>query len=240
MKKTLLVLSILISTIGLKAQKLTDVVFLKNGSILKGTLVEQSDTLVKIETCCGSIFAFKPNEILKMDQETYRSEKALKEKGYLNYTSMGVLIGTGRVEKEAPFSLLMEHNYRFNKYFSAGLMAGLETLNETVLPAGINGKAMFPLYRGGAVYLGVTGGYSISLEKPPMISYYEITAAKGGILFNPEVGFIAGSGGNGSFFMSVGYRYNQLNYVREDYYSGIVERKQIYNRLSIKIGICFH
>lgn len=241
MKKIILILSILVSTLGLKAQKLTDVVYFKNGSIIKGTLVEQSDTLIKIETCCGSIFAYKPDEIIEIKHEKYRAEKAIKEKGYMNYTSMGVLIGTGRNEKEAPFSLIMEHNYRINKYASIGILTGLETLNEAVLPVGINGKAMIPLYKGGAAYLGFTGGYSISLEKPPMINYYEVTAAKGGILINPEIGFVAASGSNGSFFMAIGYRYNQLNYEREDYFfPEPVKRKQIYNRLSIKIGICFH
>ena len=41
-----------------RSQKMNDVIYLHNGSIMRGTLTEQNDTLVKIMTCCGNIFAF--------------------------------------------------------------------------------------------------------------------------------------------------------------------------------------
>jgi hypothetical protein len=239
MKIIFLLLVLLTSSIKLYTQQKVDVVYLKNSSVIKGNLIEQSDSLVKIETCCGSIFAFPANDVLEINQENFNNTKALKSKGYYNLTSLGVLTGTGSNEKEAPLSLMMEHLYRLNDFTAFGVITGLETLNEAILPIGLNIKGMMPFSRGGASYIGFSGGYSFSLEKPS--SGFTITRAKGGIFINPEIGFIASTGGNGSFFMAVGYRYNVLNYEREDYYySDPVERKQIYNRISIKVGICFH
>lgn len=239
MKFRFFLLILLVFCIHSNAQTKIDVVYLKNSSIIKGNLLEESDTLVKIETCCGSIFAFQVSDIVDIKQEELKNSKALKSSGYYNLTSLGVLTGTGTNEKEAPLSLMMEHLYRLNNYTAFGTIIGLETLNEAVLPVGLNIKGLMPLSNGGATYIGISGGYSFSLEKPP--SYYTITKAKGGLFINPELGFIVSSSGNGSFFMAVGYRYNILNYERDDfYYSETIERKQIYNRISIKIGICFH
>lgn len=238
MKQILIILvlsQICLLTFG---QKKIDVIYLNNGSVIKGKIVEQTNDKIKIETCCGSIFAFDMADVLQTNQEEDKSQKTLKENGYINLTSMGVLIGTGSNEKEAPLSILMEHNYRMNKYLAYGLLTGLETINETVLPAAINVKGMLPLSRGGAAYIGCSGGYSISLENPP--GSYGIKKSTGGFLFSSEIGFIAPAAGNGSFFMAIGYRYNRLNYEREDWYStDLVYRRYIYNRLSIRLGICF-
>ncbi len=228
----------LLLTINTFGQKKIDAVYLVNGSIIKGRIIEQTGEIIKIETCCGSIFAYKPDEVSEIKQEDVQKTKTLKDKGYYNLTSLGVLTGTGPNEKEAPLSLMMEHIYRMNSYTSIGGIIGFETLNEAILPIGASLRGILPLGRGGAAYIGFIGGYSISLEKPP--SDYTIVKAKGGTFFNPEIGYLAPTGGNGSFFMAIGYRHNTLNYEREDYYfTDPVERKQIYNRLSVKIGICF-
>ncbi len=50
--------------------KLVDVVYLKNGSIIRGTLLDQDPTkFVKIQTADGSIFVFKIEEIEKVTRE---------------------------------------------------------------------------------------------------------------------------------------------------------------------------
>lgn len=238
MNKYLLLIAIIFVTFPVFGQKQTDVVYLKNGSIIKGKIINESEEILRIETCCGNIFVFRSDEILSIKQEEFKPNKTVKEKGYLNFTSLGILIGTGRSDKEAPFSLIIENNYRFNKYLALGGLVGLETLNEAVFPVGVNVKGMLPFQKGSVAYAGFSAGYSISLEKPP--ADFTIIKAYGGFLFNPEIGFITPTGSNGSFFMAIGYRYNQLNYRREDwYFEDPVERKQIYNRLSIKLGICF-
>lgn len=49
---------------------LVDIVYLKNGSIVKGLIIEQvPNTLIKIETRDGSVFVFKFDEIEKITRE---------------------------------------------------------------------------------------------------------------------------------------------------------------------------
>ena len=50
--------------------KLVDVVYLKNGSIIRGTLIDQDPTkFVKIQALDGSVFVFKIDEIEKVTRE---------------------------------------------------------------------------------------------------------------------------------------------------------------------------
>ena len=71
MKHFFLVLMLTIFSLGLTAQEsYQDVVYLKNGSIIKGTIIEQvPNESIKIQTADGSIFVYKMEEILKMTKE---------------------------------------------------------------------------------------------------------------------------------------------------------------------------
>jgi hypothetical protein len=70
-KCILLLISILLCMASLRAQNSTrDVVFLKNGSIVKGSIVELIPSLsVKIQTADGSIFVYAMAEIEKIEKE---------------------------------------------------------------------------------------------------------------------------------------------------------------------------
>ena len=77
----------------------------------------------------------------------------------MNFTTFGVLVGSSDDQKSAPFSALMEHNYRFNKWIALGGVVGFEQLNENVMPLGINTKILFSAARID-YFIGGTGGYS--------------------------------------------------------------------------------
>lgn len=223
------------------AQKTIDVVFLKNGNIFKGKILENKTDTLKIETLCKNILVFTPSEVLKTSTESYHIYD-LKSKGYFNFTSMGVLIGSSHNDKPAPFSVLMEHDYRFNNYLAMGGVTGIEMLNESVIPLGVTVKGLLPLSGGSTLYAGITGGYSFSLDKPPDNNdySYKITDAYGGYMYNTEIGLIIPSAGNVSFFIAMGYRYNELNYKREDWQLISVDQKMIFNRFSIRLGLSIH
>ena len=56
--------------IGMLAQDVRDVVYLKNGSIIKGMVIEQIPTeSLKIKTSDGSLFVYKMEEVLKIVKE---------------------------------------------------------------------------------------------------------------------------------------------------------------------------
>lgn len=72
MKKIILLLSIFISSFAFSQTQTRDVVYLKNGSIIKGQIKEMNPSEnLKIQTGDGSLFVYKMSEILKMEKETF-------------------------------------------------------------------------------------------------------------------------------------------------------------------------
>lgn len=234
MTRILILLLALSFCLPASSQKTCDAVYVNNGSIIRGTITLQNDTLVKIMTCCGSEFAFRKNEILRITKEKCVTARArISRKGYMNFTSMGVLIGSTENDKSAPFSVLMDHNYRFNKNIALGGVIGFEQLNESVLPLGANIKIFIPA---GSTdfYFGSTAGYSFSLGKPPDIS---IKKATGGFMFSTEFGIIIPVSAGSAISIAIGYRYNELHYDLNNWYLGDYKQNNTYNRLMIRFGI---
>jgi hypothetical protein len=224
------------------SQKTVDVLYLRNGSIIRGTITDDKEEIVKIETCCGSLLIFQKSDIEKTEQEVkIRKSNSVKEKGYLNFTSFGVILGSSSNEKRAPFSALMEHNYKFNQYFAAGGVIGVEMLNETVFPVAVNLKFILPLQTGN-LFLGTSAGYSFSTEKPMSYDYGSniIKSASGGIMANAELGYVLPVTENTAIFAAIGYRYNELNYKLQDWWIRDSTRTIYYNRVSIRLGISFY
>jgi len=71
MKKNLLTMVFILATTIVFAQNnFQDVVYLKNGSIIRGTIIEQvPNESLKIETADGSLFVYKLSEVEKMTKE---------------------------------------------------------------------------------------------------------------------------------------------------------------------------
>lgn len=236
---TLIIFSLIIFLISVNAQKYVDAIFLSNGSIIKGEIIESNSDIIKIETCCGSVFVYNQSEIEKTEQLTeYKKKSLVKEKGYVNYTSFGALVGSSSNSKTAPFSLITEHGYRFNKYIAIGGLIGYELIGEATMPLAVNLKAYLPV-KNTNLFLGLSVGYSFSLEGPSdfMVLYEDFS---GGIMINIETGIIIPVSEFMGFFMAIGYRYNKMNYERNDPWVGDVDGVVHYKRISLRVGINFY
>lgn len=218
-----------------------DVVYLKNEGIIRGKIIEQNSERIKIESIGRNVYVFSRQDISEIKSEPVITDYPLKNFGYFNFTSIGTVFGSALNDKPAPFSLLMEHNFRINQYFAFGAVTGLEMLNEMVAPVGGNLKLLLPQNNGNTFYWGISGGYSISLEKPEYLDYYvEIEEAYGGTMFNSEAGAVFPMRKNISLFIAAGYRYNELHYKRQDSWYTSVGRSMYFNRVSLKVGLAFH
>lgn len=72
MKKMKILLILLITTYSFGQTQNRDVVYLKNGSIIKGKITEMNPSKnLKIQTDDGSLFVYKMNEIEKMEKEDF-------------------------------------------------------------------------------------------------------------------------------------------------------------------------
>lgn len=74
MKKIILLILALLTVATVDAQTLQDVVYLHNGSVIRGTLIEQVPN-VKIRTADGSLWVFKQEEIDKITSEPAQQQE---------------------------------------------------------------------------------------------------------------------------------------------------------------------
>ncbi|MEE1302668.1 MAG: hypothetical protein UHD64_07800 [Bacteroidales bacterium] len=88
-KKLFVLFAILVSGFAIFAQsEMRDVVYLKNGSVVKGTIVEQViGESLRIDTPDGSIFVYKMDEIEKIEKEKVTTPET---KVAMNQNSMPV------------------------------------------------------------------------------------------------------------------------------------------------------
>ena len=101
MKKiTVLAFAILICTTSF-AQTTRDVIHLKNGSVIKGAIIEQyPDSILKIKLTDGSIMVYKTNEVEKMLREEVAATPVKEKpntKEYGGHLGLGVAIGGGGI-----------------------------------------------------------------------------------------------------------------------------------------------
>ncbi len=75
MNRIIIIILLALSSISLIAQNTRDVVYLKNGSIIKGTITEMNPSSnLKIKIADGSLFVYEMTDILKMEKEEFVGE----------------------------------------------------------------------------------------------------------------------------------------------------------------------
>ncbi len=215
----------IITYFTLLGQDSTATVYLKSGSILKGSIIENTSKGLKIEISGGSVFAFSSQEVEKI---RYDKELAGKEANYAFSFSGGCLIGSSKNDKQTPLSLMMEHQIRV-KSVSFGGLVGLEFLNEAVMPLGFSLKWITPIAKNTEFFVGCSGGYFYSLEEP-LDPYNQIKEHNGGSFVNPEIGVIFTSVSRTRLFVATGYRYAELHYVYNNWWYTEVDQDMYFDR----------
>ncbi len=131
MKKIIITLiAILATACALYAQETKDVLYLKNGSIIRGTITEIiPEEHVKIMTADSSIFVYDMDEVLKITKETAQSAKQEspfnKHKGYF-----------GMVKVTFPYFFTgvdIVNGYRFCPQFAIGGGIGLQVVEYSAI-----------------------------------------------------------------------------------------------------------
>lgn len=138
------VLIIICYSLTLFAQNKTekeDVLYLKNGSIIRGSIVEQKiGESVKIELPGGSIFVFKQEEIDSIKKEERltqnkieKPEYFIKQKGFRIIAETGIIAGvSGSAYYNNPFDigaqLHMVSGWQFSRFLFVGGGLGTEKM----------------------------------------------------------------------------------------------------------------
>lgn len=236
------VIFLLLAIIVLPAfsQRSKDAVYLKNGSIIYGKLLEISGNVYKIQTSDGSLFNFNSDEVEKFVKETPRFESR-KTSGPGFALEGGILVGSQNSEVNAPFSFNIILNLTSNTRNIFGIGSGVEFLGSTFSPVYIEVKrllndkktAPFVFMRGGALIH--TGGND---DEDPYNPYYYPRSYKGGGTFLLGTG-ISWAKEDIETYLSFGYRYAQTSYKQRNYNDVTYTYKNNYNRLEVKFGFKF-
>lgn len=143
MKKILFILLVMLLGIlsGLQAQRVfeEDVIYLKDGSIIRGEIIHQQiGEYVKIEVAGGSVLMYSNDEIDRITREPskYRYIKlklhkefrpfVFREKGFYAYTSMALGFSEGRWGPQPSFSIQQRLGYRFHRLLGVGGGTGFD------------------------------------------------------------------------------------------------------------------
>jgi hypothetical protein len=238
MKKYFLIL-ILLLIIGYQssAQKSQDVLYLKNGSVINGTLVEINDNQYKIKTSDGSLYVFSSQEVDKYLKETAQYV-GKRKKGPGFSLEAGFLLGSQSSRYVLPLSFNCSGDFSVDTKNILGLGSGVEFLGQTFTPLYfeykhlINDKritSFFFLRSGYLLHLG-SASESTNDSTPP---YYVVHDYKGGASFAIGTG-ISWAMEDMETYLSFAYRYARTSYQQQN-----ATYKNNYNRLEMKFGFKF-
>lgn len=242
---------VVFSWVDLSAQlKTNDVVYLKNGSVIRGKILEQTTEKVKIETNCDNIFVFETAEILEIKQETRSDKTGYNEnfspggmKGFYSYSTIGLLTGNSEVTDGFTFTFQTIGGYDFGQYLGLGAGVGIEELRTEIVPVFIQIKSNL-LNRTNTPSVSFQIGYSFPLNGSKTVNYNEYKY-DGGLNLGVDFGICSFRSKHRAFIISAGYHYQRLvEKIVYDYYyywaeSTVEKNTYDFNKIAIKIGFMF-
>lgn len=218
-KQFALLILILITKSSIAQTNYQDVVYLKNGSIIRGIIIEQIiNKSIKIETADKNIFVFTLDEIekitkeqLKMNDEKSQSHSS-NSKVNITTIDFGYQIGVGQYGIDR-LRLNVSNSYQFNSYFSLGGGIGLRYYSDyeaSLVPIFLNIKTNLT-EANIKPYIQLLAGYSFDASN----NWNDV-----GIIINPEFGLTIKTNTKASLNLGIGYEIQQMDFVSVSYYRG--------------------
>ncbi len=238
MKKYLaLLLFALITTVSFGQSNYQDVVYLKNGSIIRGTIIEQvPNKSIKIETADRSVFVYQMDEIEKLTKEVIQGKSGGSlsnsglQSGYKGIVELGYQIGTGDYGMDR-LKLNIINGYQINPYFSLGFGTGLRyyfDAEAALIPVFADFRANF-MNNKISPYLSLGVGYSFDATND-----FEGV----GFLLNPTVGVSFKVSDKSAMNVGLGYEMQKMDFYYAGYYD-YYSSSENSGAISINVGISF-
>lgn len=217
-----------------QAQDLQEVVYLKNGSVIRGIIIEQiPNSSLKIKTADGSIFAYKMADVEKIAKEAMQINQHKGKlpnnnpltAGYRGFVDLGYTIGTGTWAEDR-IEFATSHGYQFNHYLYTGLGAGIHYyFNSDVIeiPIFTHIRSEF-LSNAISPFIDFKIGYTV-FDSP-------------GFYMTPSLGCRFAFRNNGGISIGIGYTMQKLTYYYYNYYDSFSSKENC-GGFSIKIGFDF-
>jgi hypothetical protein len=243
MKKiTVLAIMLIFIVIPVVAQRNKDVLYLKNGSMIYGKLMEVTDNQYKIRSSDGSIFIYSSQEVDKFVNENVIYD-GRKKNGLGFALEAGFLVGAQTSDYKAPFSFNILGNFTGNTKNIFSLGSGVEYLGQPYTPLFLEYKFLFTdrkrtpfmFFRGGKLLYLREDSNTESTTYP---TYLNEKSYSGGATFTIGTGISWDQEGNQTY-LSFAYRNAHTSYSQKNYYGYKETFKNAYNRLEVKFGFMF-
>ena len=211
-QNVILLVFVLVCNFSYGQNNMEDVVYLKNGSIIRGIIIEQvPNQSIKIQTKDRNVFFLKYDEIEKMTKENLAVDNSnnnskvtdFKKSGYINLTEINYSPGIGDVKfgyntlknDDYSFGFRTVNGYQLNEHLSLGIGIGIDKYkNATLLPITFDARATILKGKVSPVFTANIG-YAVGLN-----------GVKGGLVINPQIGIKTYISKNVAYLFNIGYK----------------------------------
>lgn len=228
----LALLMVACSTFSAKAQKVIETVYLKNGSIISGIIIEEvPGQSLKIRTNDGNIFVCELSGVSKITRDfASRKNNSLITSsdplpGYKGFVDLGYSVGTGNYRVNR-LEFTTSHGYQFSPYFYMGAGAGVSYYHEpefVSFPLFANPRLTIPTDQGFLPFVDLKIGYTVGED---IKGFYLSPSLGTRIALNNKL--------NNALNISVGYT---LQSVKFDYYNESFHEN--FGAITFKLGYEF-
>lgn len=250
-------------SIGLsQAQHMEDVVYLKDGSVLRGEFIT-SDSLSptpRIRIMGGNVVPFTMGNVYRIDKEPIQKERIkrvrviekpifdYREKGYYNLTQIGLMVGQvtnpwwwgNAAQNVMHFNFQTINGYRFHRLLAAGGGVGI-----SIFPRGMVAPVFLDL-RSDLLQLPITphayvnAGYGIPLYPNPEDDGWRTDIRiSGGYMFDVGFGVKINSPSGIAYTLTGGIKAQQIGESYTDGNEVHYDERVTYQRISLQAGIMF-
>jgi hypothetical protein len=213
-----ILVAFLMGATSLQAQVGNDILTLKDGSIIRGTITERiANSHVRILTAEGAIKQFSIDEVENVKMVGVKEAPVLKPIGYFNSTGIGVMVGSTSYNKVvASPSFRTVNGITIGSRWQLGLGTGMEVVKRVAqVPIFFEGR--YHLLKGDiSPFVGVQAGYQFGLTDSPNYYYYDYDPNMDfkraqGVMVGSEVGIRNLVKKHFGYSVSLGYRMQQVN-----------------------------
>jgi hypothetical protein len=242
-KETLITILLILISLQLSAQRVKDALYLKNGSIIYGRLLEVADNKYKIQTSDGSLMIYPESDVDKLIKETpvYGGRRT---EGLGMSLEAGLLLGAQNSDYDAPFSFSFLGTYTIKTKNILGIGSGVEFLGVPFVPLFMEYKYIVKDRKASPFFFARGGGLIHLADNNSDYNPYgsERHDYKGG--FSATIGTgVSWAKEDIEPYLSFAYRYCRTSYKLNTYYNGNYDYdykyENNYNRLEVKFGFRF-
>lgn len=250
-----LVVTICLTTVNTWAQQTReDVVYLENGSVIRGQVMEYDPKgNIKIEIYGGSLLVYKSSEVIKIEKETVKVEGVVavkKEKrpnhkvadtGIYGTVSVGTLAGFGDWGNFTPgISLKGVAGWYFHRLIGLGGGIGMMNLGgQTFVPIFANIRGNF-MKSSASLFYDINVGYGIGVVNNLLFTQFgQMESAQGGLYLRPSIGVRLPSTRQTHITLDFGYVIQFSSATFRDWNNNPVFEKRTTYRPSLRIGVTF-